>query len=61
MVAALAAYAITRLVPGKQPILFFVLAASLFPQISLVSYLFKLMTRLGWNQPYPGLIASYIA
>ncbi|MFQ5905764.1 MAG: carbohydrate ABC transporter permease, partial [bacterium] len=47
LIAALAAYSITRLaLPGKVFVLFFVLAVSMFPQISLVSYLFKLMSQL---------------
>jgi len=61
-IASLAAYAITRLnLRGKQGILFFVLAASMFPQISLISYLFKWMASLGWLNTYPALILPYIA
>ncbi len=46
--ASLAAYAFTRLkMPYKMGILFFVLAVSMFPQISLIGYLFKFMSRLG--------------
>ncbi len=37
----------------------FVLAISMFPQISLISYLFKLMSALGWINTYPALIAPY--
>jgi multiple sugar transport system permease protein len=33
----------------------------MFPQISLVSYLFKVMTRLGWINTYNALILPYIA
>jgi multiple sugar transport system permease protein len=62
MVASLAAYSITRLpLPGKMFILFFVLAVSMFPQISLLSYLFRLMTRLHWINTYQGLVLPYIA
>jgi trehalose/maltose transport system permease protein len=61
-IAALAAYALTRLrIPGKRPLLFGILAISLFPQVSLVSYLFKLMIGLGWINTYPALIFPYIA
>jgi multiple sugar transport system permease protein len=60
--AALAAYAVTRLpLPGKAAVLVAVLAFSMFPQVSLLSYLFKLMTRLGWIDTYPALILPYIA
>ena len=60
--ASLAAYALSRLrVPGKGLILLFVLAVSMFPQVSLVGYLFKLMSALGWINTYPALIAPYTA
>ncbi|MFQ5867104.1 MAG: carbohydrate ABC transporter permease [bacterium] len=62
LIAGLAAYSITRLaLPGKMFILFFVLAVSMFPQISLIGYLFKVMTRLGWINTYNALILPYIA
>lgn len=61
-IAALAAYALTRLpLPGKGVVLFGVLAASLFPQVSLASFLFKAMNALGWINTYPALILPYIA
>lgn len=61
-IASLAAYCITRLtMPGKIFILFFVLAISMFPQISLISYLFKLMASVGWVNTYAALILPYIA
>ena len=42
--AAPAAYAITRLeLPGRMSFLFLVLAVSMFPPVSLVSYLFRMM------------------
>ncbi len=60
--AALAAYSITRLpLPGKISILLLVLAFSMFPQISLLSYLFKLMSNLGWVNTYQALVLPYIA
>jgi len=62
LIAALAAYAITRLsLPHKTFILFFVLAVSMFPQISLVSYLFKFMAGVGWINTYRALVFPYIA
>jgi multiple sugar transport system permease protein len=61
-IAALAGYALTRLrLPAKGAILLGVLAASLFPQVSLVSYLFRVMNALGWINTYPALILPYIA
>ncbi len=60
--AALAAYAITRLpLPGKAAVLFGVLGISMFPPVSLISYLFKLMSALGWINTYMALIPPYIA
>ncbi|MBL7170560.1 MAG: carbohydrate ABC transporter permease [Candidatus Omnitrophica bacterium] len=62
LIAALAAYSITRLsLPHKTFILFFVLAVSMFPQISLVSYLFKFMAGVGWINTYRALVFPYIA
>jgi multiple sugar transport system permease protein len=37
------------------------LAVSMFPQISIVGYLFQLMTSLGWINTYPALIFPYTA
>jgi trehalose/maltose transport system permease protein len=60
--ASLAAYALTRLpLPSKGFFLGGVLALSMFPAISLVSYLFKLMAGLGWINTYPALILPYVA
>jgi len=62
LIAGLAAYAITRLsFVGKVFILLFVLAISMFPQISIVSYLYRLMESLGWINSYAGLVFPYIA
>jgi multiple sugar transport system permease protein len=61
-VASSAAYAITRLkFPGKMYLLFFALAVSMFPQIGLVGYLFKFMTKLGWINTWQGLLFPYTA
>jgi len=60
--AAPAAYAITRLpLPGKAAILFATLGVSMFPPISLISYLFKLMSALNWINTYMALILPYVA
>lgn len=62
LIAAPAAYAITRLVmPGRVLLLYFVLAVSMFPQISLISYLFRFMAALGWINTYQALVLPYIA
>lgn len=59
--ASLSAYAITRLTfPGKILIPLVLLAFSMFPQISIVGYLFKLMTWLGWINTYYALVFPYI-
>lgn len=61
-IASLAAYAITRLeMKGKALVLFFVLAVSMFPQVSLIGYLFKLMSDLGLINTYAALVAPYVA
>lgn len=61
-IGALAAYAVTRMpFPGRMFLLFAVLAMSMFPQISLINYLFKLMSDLGWINTYPALILPYSA
>ncbi|HED05522.1 MAG TPA: carbohydrate ABC transporter permease [Ignavibacteria bacterium] len=59
--AGLSAYAITRLkFPGKIIIPMALLGFSMFPQISIVGYLFKLLTMFGWINTYPALIFPYI-
>ncbi|MFW6145991.1 MAG: carbohydrate ABC transporter permease [Planctomycetota bacterium] len=61
-VAAMAAYAITRLrMPGKIILLLGVLAVSMFPQVGLVGYLVKLINALGWFNTWWGLIFPYMA
>jgi len=60
--ASLAAYALTRLpMPGKTLLLVGILAISMFPPISLISYLFKFMSALEWINTYQGLILPYVA
>lgn len=59
--ASLAAYAITRMdFPGKVAIPVLMLALSMFPQISIAGYIFKLMTWLGWINTYYALVFPYI-
>jgi multiple sugar transport system permease protein len=60
--ASPAAYAIARLpLPGKVAFLFGALGISMFPEISLISYLFKLMSAMNWVNTYMALILPYIA
>ena len=62
LISGLSAYAITRLeMKGKIFILLFILAISMFPQISLIGYLFELMTRFGIINTYSSLILPYVA
>ncbi len=61
-VAAPAAYAVTRLaIPGRMAFLFSALAVSMFPQVSVVSYLFKVMSAAGWIDTYTALVLPYTA
>ena len=49
IIASLSAYSITRLkFPGRIILPVFLLGVSMFPQISLLGYLFKIMANLGW-------------
>jgi multiple sugar transport system permease protein len=60
--ACLAAYAVTRLpIPGKSWFMLFILAVSMFPEVSVVSYLFKIMSALGWVNTQQALILPYVA
>ena len=55
------AYALARLaVRGKAWILLTVLAASMFPQVSLVSPLYLLLREAGLLNTYPGLVLPYL-
>jgi multiple sugar transport system permease protein len=60
--AAPAAYAVTRLeLPGRMSILFLVLSVSMFPPVSLASYLFRMMSALRWINTYAALVLPYTA
>ena len=57
----MAAYAIARLdFPGKAAIVAVSLLISMFPQIALVTPLFKIETALGLFDTWPGLIIPYV-
>jgi multiple sugar transport system permease protein len=59
--AAMAAYALTRLTfPGKTLILSGALALAIFPPISIVGSLFELWRNVGLFDTWPGLIIPYI-
>jgi multiple sugar transport system permease protein len=58
----MAAYAIARLdFPGKRTIVAMALLVSMFPQIALVTPLFKIETAIGIFDTWLGLIIPYIA
>jgi multiple sugar transport system permease protein len=57
----MAAYAIARLqFPGKGAIVAMSLLISMFPQIALVTPLFKIETAVGLFDTWPGLIIPYV-
>jgi ABC-type glycerol-3-phosphate transport system permease component len=60
-VGALAAYALARTeFRGKGVILAFILAVTMFPQISIVSPLYMLLRAMRLINTYPGLILPYL-
>jgi ABC-type glycerol-3-phosphate transport system permease component len=62
MLGSLCAYALARLrFRGKAPLLAFVLAVSMFPQISIVSPLYLLLRELRLLNTYPGLVLPYLS
>lgn len=59
--AAFAAYAVTRLpIKGKGLFLGVVLAASMFPQVAVISPIFNIVTELGLRNSYTGLVIPYM-
>ncbi len=61
VLGAFCAYAIARLrFRGKGPVLGFVLAVTMFPQISIVSPLYLVLRDLGLIDTYPGLVLPYM-
>ncbi|WP_433379301.1 carbohydrate ABC transporter permease [Actinoplanes sp. CA-142083] len=61
VVGTMCAYAIARLqFPGKAAILAMALLVSMFPQIALVTPLFKIETAIGLFDTWPGLIIPYV-
>ena len=61
VIGSLCAYALARLrFRGKGPLLGFILAVTMFPQISIVSPLYLLLREIGLINTYPGLILPYL-
>jgi ABC-type glycerol-3-phosphate transport system permease component len=61
VIGAVCAYALARLrFRGKAVMLAFVLAVSMFPQISIVSPLYLLLRELRLLNTYPGLVLPYL-
>ncbi len=60
-IGSLAAYALSRLpIRGKRAILAGVLAVSMFPQISIVGPVWRILRAFGWLNSYPGLVGPYV-
>lgn len=60
--SSMAAYAVSRLrFPGRSFIPLMILAMSMFPQISIVGYLFEMFANLGLINHHMALILPYIA
>jgi ABC-type glycerol-3-phosphate transport system permease component len=60
-VGALAAYALARLrFQGKTAVLSFILAVTMFPQISIVSPLYLMLRALRLIDTWPGLVLPYL-
>ncbi len=62
IVGTLAAYALTRLpIRFKRTILLLILAAGMFPQISIAGPVWRILRGLGWLNTYQGLILPYLS
>ncbi|HEY8317817.1 MAG TPA: carbohydrate ABC transporter permease [Amnibacterium sp.] len=62
VVGVFAAYALARMTfPAKGLVMGFVLGASMFPGVALLTPLFGLFTQIGWNGTYQALIIPYIS
>lgn len=60
MVGSFAAFALGKLrFRGRKPSLYIILAMTMFPQVTVLSGLYAVMTRLGINA-IPGMILSYM-
>lgn len=62
IIACFAGYAVSRMrFPGRITIPLLILAMSMFPQISIVGYLYRAFSNFGWINTYIALILPYIA
>ncbi|MFP4465792.1 MAG: carbohydrate ABC transporter permease [Candidatus Goldiibacteriota bacterium] len=62
IIASLGAFAVTRMeFKGKITVLLAVLCMSMFPQISIAGYIFKIMSSAGLINTKTGLIMPYVA
>ena len=62
LIGALAAYAVSRIsFSGKTTLVLTVLALSMFPQICIIGYLFKIMSTTGLINTHSALIMPYVA
>ncbi len=62
IIAGLSGYALTRLrFPGRRALPIALLAISMFPQISIVGHLYKLMMSADWINTYQALVFPYAA
>jgi len=60
-IGAFAAYALARIeFAGKRVVLAFILAVTMFPQISIVSPLYMLLRGMHLINTYPGLVLPYV-
>lgn len=61
VLATLSAYTITRMkFPGRTAIPLALLGFSMFPQVSIVGYLFRMMTWFGWINTAGALVFPYM-
>jgi multiple sugar transport system permease protein len=62
LIGSFASYAITRFkIPYKTLFVLIILGLSMFPQICIAGYLFKLTSAIGWVNTAQGLILPYVA
>lgn len=62
LLSSMAAYAVSRMrFPGRSVVPLLILAMSMFPQISIVGYLFEMFSKMGLVNSHMALILPYIA
>ncbi len=61
IIGSMAAYALTRIrLRFRGAILLFILAISMFPQISIIGPVWRILRGMGWLNTYQGLIIPYV-